>query len=122
MLHSIAMRMVLATGWLIMTWLHKILSPKMADLSPKEKLCARLEVVMINNSPVKTLDKYSHYKDDSDSEVSVMKQELLSMQAVIEMRTEEVRRLSKELDRREWWREDIGTQTDKEGVNTAEEW
>ena len=121
MLHSTAIRMVLATGWLIMKWLHKILSPKMADLSPKEKLCARLEVVMINNSPVKTLDKYSHYKDDSDSEVSVMKQELLSMQAVIEMRTEELRRLRKELDRRKGWREDIGTQTDKEGMDAAAE-
>ena len=51
-----------------------------------------------------------------------MKKELLSMQAVTEMRTEEVRRLRKELDRREGWREDIGTQTDKEGVNAAPEW
>ena len=50
-----------------------------------------------------------------------MKQELLSMQAVTEMRTEEVWRLKKELDRREGWREDIGTQTGKEGLNTAEE-
>ena len=100
-LHSTAIRMVLATGWLIMKWLHKILSPKMADLSPKEKLCARLEIVMIYNSPVKTLDTHSHYKDDSDSEVSVMKQELISMQPVIERRTEEVMRLRKELNRRE---------------------
>ena len=33
--------------------------------------------------------------------MSEMKQELLSMQEVIEMRTEEVRKLKKELDRRE---------------------
>ena len=114
--------MVLATGWLILRWLHKMLSPKSEDLIPKEKMRARLEVLMIQNSPVKTHDIHSQYKDDSDSEVSVMKQELLSMQAVIEMRTQEVRRLRKELDRREGWREDIGTQTDKEGVNTAAEW
>ena len=114
--------MVLATGWLILRWLHKMLSPKLEDLSQNEKMCARLEVLMTNHSPVKTHAKHSHYKDDSDSEVSVMKQELLSMQAVIEMRTQEVRRLRKELDRREGWREDIGTQTDKEGVNAAPEW
>ena len=103
----------MATGWLIMRWLHKILSPKLADLSPKEMMCARLEEVMTNHSPVKTLDTYSHCKDDSGSEVSVMKQELLSMQAVIEMRTQDVRRLRKELDRKEGWREDKGTQTEK---------
>ena len=94
-----------------------MLSPKFEDLSQYEKMCARLEVLMTNHSPVKTHAKHSHYKDDSDSEVSVMKQELLSIQAVIEMR-----RLRKELDRREGWREDIGTQTDKEGVNAAPEW
>ena len=99
-----------------------MLSPKFEDLSQYEKMCARLEVLMTNHSPVKTDAKHSHYNDDSDSEVSVMKQELLSMQAVTEMRTEEVRRLSKELHRREGWREDIGTQTDKEGVNAAAEW
>ena len=97
-----------------MRWLHRILSPKLDDLSPKEKMRARLEVV--------TLDKHYHYAVDSDSEVSVMKQELLSMLAVMEMRTEEVRRLRNDLDRRKGWSEDMGTQTDKEGVNTAAEW
>ena len=105
-----------------MRWLHKMLSQKLEYLSPKEKMRARLEVLMIQNSPVKTFDTHSQCKDDTDSEVLVMKQELLSMQAVIGMRTEEVRRLRKELDRRERWREDIGTQTDKEGVNAAAEW
>ena len=97
-----------------MRWLHKMLSHKLEYLSPKEKLRARLEVLMIQNSPVKTFDTHSHCKDDTDSEVLVMKQELLSMQAVIEMRTEEVRRLRKELDRKEGWREDKGTQTEKQ--------
>ena len=44
------------------------------------------------------------------------------MQAVIEMRTEEVRSLRKELDRREGCREDKGTQTEKQGFDTVEEW
>ena len=79
--------MVVATGWLILKWLHRIMSPKSEDLSPKEKMRARLEVLMIQNSPVKTPDIHSQYKYDSDSAVSVMNQELLSMQAVIEMRT-----------------------------------
>ena len=105
-LHSTAIKMVLAIGWLIMRWLHKMLCPKMADSSPQEKMCPRLEVLMTNHSPVKTLDTYSHYKDDSDSEMSGMMQDFLSMQAVIDMRTREVRRLRKELDRREGWRED----------------
>ena len=52
----------------------------------------------------------------------MIKQELISMQAVVEMRTEEVRRLRKELDRREGWREDIGTQTETEGVDAAAQW
>jgi hypothetical protein len=38
------------------------------------------------------------------------------------MRTQEVRGLRKELERRKGWREDKGTQTDMEGVNTAAEW
>ena len=105
-----------------MNRLHRMLDPKIEYLAPKEKICGRLEVLMTNHSPVKTHAKHSHYTDDSDSEVSVMKQELLSMQTVVEIRTHEVRRLRKELDRREGWREDIGTQTDKEGVNAAPEW
>jgi hypothetical protein len=66
-----------------MRWLQKIICPKLDDLSQKEKMHARLKVLMIQNSPVKTHDAHSQYKDDSDSAVSVMKQEVLSMQAVI---------------------------------------
>ena len=84
-----------------MNRLDRMLDPKIEYLSPKEKMCARLEALMTNHSPMKTHHIHSHYKDDSDSEVSVMKQELISMQPVIERRTEEVMRLRKELNRRE---------------------
>ena len=43
----------------------------------------------------------------------MLHQDLLSVQAVLEIKTEEGRRLRKELDRMEGWREDKGTMTEE---------
>jgi hypothetical protein len=127
--------MVLGTGWLILRWLHQTLnSKKPSELSPEEKIQARLKTVMTDYSPVKEHSlriehtprgEYSYCYDHShcgeQCEVSVLQLDLLSVQAVLEMRTEEVRRLRKELDRREGWREDKGTITGVEGQGDDEE-
>ena len=79
----------------------------------QEKMLARLDLVMTEYRPVKTYCQYSQYKDDSGCELSLLHQELLSVQAVLEIKTEEGRRLREELDRMEGWREDKGTMTEE---------
>ena len=62
---------------------------------------------------MKTYCQYSQDKDASGCELSLLHQELLSVQAVLEIKTEEGRRLREELDRMEGWREDKGTMTEE---------
>ena len=76
-------------------------------------MLARLDLVMTEYRPVKTYCQYSRYKDDSGCELSLLYRELLSVQAVLEIKTEEGRRLREELDRMEGWREDKGTMTEE---------
>ena len=107
--------MVLVTGWIILRWLQKILrrEKKQEEISLKEKMLARLDLVMTEYRPVKTYCQYSQYKDNSGCELSLLHQELMSVQAVLEIKTEEGRRLREQLDRMEEWREDKGTMTEE---------
>ena len=95
--------MVLVTGWIILIWLKKILRMEkmQEETSLKEKMVSRLDIVMTECRPVKKYCQYSQYKDDSVCELSLLHQELLSVQAVLEIKTEEGRRLREELDRME---------------------
>ena len=106
---------MLVTGWIILRWLKKIprREKKEEEISQKEKMVARLDIVMTDSRPVKTYGQYSQYEDDSGRELSFLHQELLSVQAVLEIKTEEGRRLREELDRMEEWREDKGTMTEE---------
>ena len=61
---------------------------------------ARLDIVMTDSRPVKTYGQYSQYEDDLGRELSFLNQELLSAQALLEIKTQEGRRLREELDRR----------------------
>ena len=70
---------------------------------------SRLNLLLTDYRPARLSDQLS--EDDSDCEESVLCQELRSVQAVLEMRSEEVRRLRKELDMMEMLREDRGVQT-----------
>ena len=101
---------MLVTGWIILRWLKKILrrEKKEEEISQKEKMVARLDIVMTDSRPVKTYGQYSQYEDDSGRELSFLHQELLSVQAVLEIKTQEGRRLREELDRIEGWRVDMG--------------
>ena len=106
--------MVLVTGWIILRWLHKILrrEKRQEEISLKEKMLARLDIVMTDEyRPVKIYCQYFQYKDDSGCDLSLLHQELLSLQAVLEIKTEEGRRLRKE--REEGWREDKGAMTEE---------
>ena len=96
-------RMVLVTGWIILIWLKKILRMEkmQEETSLKEKMVSRLDIVMTEYRPAKTNCQYSQYGDDSGCELSILHQELLSVQAVLETKTEEWRRLREELERME---------------------
>ena len=49
--------------------------------------------------------------NSEECEVAKIQNEISSVRAVLEMRMEEVMGLRKELERRRWWKEDMGTQT-----------
>ena len=76
----------------------------------KEKLRERLEIITGEYSPVRAVsDGHSQYEE---CEVLKIQNEILSVKTVLEMKMEEVRGLRKELERRSWWREEKGTQTE----------
>ena len=106
--------MVIATAWLVFTHLHRILSGEQGKVTRKHML-ARLDmVVQGDNSAVTT------QADNTNSDESELYQELESVRAVIEIRRDEMRRLRRELDRREGWREEKGTMTEVNGYALTE--
>ena len=77
----------------------------------------RLEIITGEYSPVRAVsDGHCQYEE---CEVSKIQNEILSVKTVLEMKMEEVRGLRKELERRRWWREEKGTQTE---LHNKEQW
>ena len=110
-------RMVLGTGWVLGRWIHKIISG-----GGKEKIKVKEEILRGEYSPVRAVDdgQFQQIQDIHHCEecpVPKIRNEFLSFTAVLEMRTEEVRGLRKELEKRMWMREDKGTQTDVKEEN-----
>ena len=101
--------MVLVTGWILLRWLQRMLRRKQEQVPPQEKMRSRLNLLLTDYRPARLSDQLS--EDVSGFEESVLCQELRSVQAVMEMRSEEVRRLRKELDMMEMLRDDRGVQT-----------
>ena len=81
-----------------------------------EKMRDRLKIITRENSPVRTVSDGFVMEE---CEVANIHQEIMSVREVLEMRTEEVNRLRKELERRRWWREDKGTQPE---LHNKEQW
>ena len=108
-------RMVIVTAWLVFTYLHRILRREQGKVT-REKMLARLD--MVAKGDIRAVRTYTDTFIESDE--SVLYQELQSVKAVIEIRNEEVRRLRKELDRREGWREEKGTMTEQMGDALSE--
>ena len=126
--------MVVVTCLIILKWIHHTLS-RIGDeeCCPGEKIQARLETVLAHSSGVETSECTNRHSCDSSEpseicltfpnvepshcqpDVSALQSEVSSLEAVLEIRTEEVRRLREVLNRMEVWREDRGTQTGEEG-------
>ena len=94
--------------WMILRWLHEVMRRRGGEeKSDKEKMRERLEIITRESRLLRVV---SDVKSE-ECEVSKIQDEILSVRAVLEMRMEEVMGLRKELERRRWWKEDMGTQT-----------
>ena len=110
-------RMVIVTAWLVCTYLHRILRREQGKVTREQRL-ARLDMVVQGDISAVRTDIDTDI--DTDNKESELYQELQSVKAVIEIRSEEVRRLRRELDRREGWREEKGTMTEEMGDELSE--
>ena len=99
---------MLGTAWIILRWLHEVMRRgRGEEKSDKDKLRERLEIVTRESRILRVVSDVN----SEEFEVAKIQNEILSVRAVFEMRMEEVRGLRKELERRRWWKEDMGTQT-----------
>jgi hypothetical protein len=101
-------RMVLGTSWVILRWFDKMIRRRGSEeKTDKEKMRDRLEIISRESSLLRVVSDVK----SKECEVSKIQNEILSVRAVLEIKMEEVRGLRKELERRRWWKEDMGTQT-----------
>ena len=107
----IAATMVLVTGWLLLRWIYTRLNREKPSLiTTQEKMRRRLETLTKEQQNY-SIHEEIEVKDTSQDEIVKLKNDLMSVRAVLEIKTEELTRLRREIDRRNVWREDKETMT-----------
>merc|ERR1711872_133152 len=107
----IAATMVLVTGWLLLRWIYTRLNREKPSLmTTQEKMRRRLET-LTKEQQIYSIPNEIEVKDTSQDEIVKLKNDLMSVRAVLEIKTEELTRLRREIDRRNVWREDKETMT-----------
>ena len=93
---------------MVLRWLHDLMRRRGGEeKTDTEKMRERLEIITRESRILRVVSDVN----SEECEVAKIQNEILSVRAVLEMRMEEVRGLRKELERRRWWKEDMGTQT-----------
>ena len=114
-------RMVLGTGWVLGRWLHKIMcgaGEEEEERSHKDKLEENLEIYTGEYSILSAvgdgnIQNVQHCHSCEECDVTKIQNEILSVTAVLKIKTGQARELRKKLEKKMRLMEDMGTQTEE---------